>query len=389
MSGVEKPRILIFIGGLRAGGKERRLIELLTYLKARNLFEILVVMTKTEIHYTEFFNLNIEYKIINKKLKKKDLMVFWQFYKICRQYNPHIIHSWGRMQSLYTIPAIIGQNKTLVNSQITGAPTRLNSWTVNRLIDVINFRFSKVVLANSKKGFEIFKPPLSKRKLILNGINLARFENLPPVDEMKKKYGIITSHVVIMVASFSPAKDYNLFINVALKVTGIRDDVSFIGVGGYDKNDLEYRRICKLSAEHPRIRLQGEIQDAEALVNACSIGVLFSTNGEGTSNAILEYMALGKPVIATNAGGTGELIRNGENGYLIGEETVDEISDFILELIDDTEKARLFGAISKKRIRDEFSIDTMGKEFVAVYNDALAYEYGSEGLGRAILTNKT
>ncbi|RZJ91250.1 MAG: group 1 glycosyl transferase, partial [Chryseobacterium sp.] len=54
-----KPRLLVFIGNLRAGGKERRLVELLNYLSKRDTLEIMVVMTKNEIHYPEFLDLNI------------------------------------------------------------------------------------------------------------------------------------------------------------------------------------------------------------------------------------------------------------------------------------------------------------------------------------------
>src|SRR5688572_22728633 len=258
---IEKPRILIFIGSLRSGGKERRLIELLSYLKARNSFRILVVMTKNEIHYSEFYNLNIEYRIIRKAWKKNDVTVFFQFYRICNQYNPDIIHTWGRMQTLYAVPVVLMQKTHLLNGQITGAPPEIKTLTLNRLIDAINFRFSHIILANSRKGFDVFKPPYNKRKLILNGINLSRFENLPPTADVKKKYKITTPYTVIMLASFSPAKDYHLFLKVARMVTGLREDISFIGVGGYDGNDLEYQRMCKLSEAYPRIIFQGEIRD--------------------------------------------------------------------------------------------------------------------------------
>jgi glycosyltransferase involved in cell wall biosynthesis len=370
--GVEKPRILIFIGSLRSGGKERRLIELLSYLKVRDDFQVLVVMTRNEIHYKEFFNLNIDYQVIRKKWKKNDFTVFFQFYKVCRQFNPDIIHSWGRTQSFYSIPVVIGQKRRLVNSQITGAPPRLKNWTVNRLIDVINFRFSKVVLANSKQGLDVFKPPLSKQKIIYNGLNPGRFENLPPATEMLRKYNILTLHAVVMVASFSPAKDYELFFRVAEYVTSIRNNISFIGVGGCDKDDQMFQRMSALSAGNERIIFQRQIQDVEALVNACTIGVLFSTNGEGTSNAILEYMALGKPVIANDAGGTRELIRHGKNGYLLTNETTEEIGRWIIDLIDDSEKRKAFGTMSKQRVQEEFSLETMGKAFEQVYNETLS-----------------
>ncbi|MHA4843652.1 glycosyltransferase family 4 protein [Flavitalea antarctica] len=386
---IEKPRILIFIGSLRAGGKERRLIELLSYLKARNSFRILVVMTKNEIHYSEFYNLNIEYRIIRKKWRKNAITVFIQFYKICKEFNPDIIHTWGRMQSLYAVPAVIMKNTPMVNGQITSAPAEINNLTLNRLIDLINFRFSHIILANSRKGFDAFKPPFNKRKLILNGLNLSRFENLPPTTAIKTKYKITTPYTVIMLASFSPAKDYDLFFKLARMVTGLRDDISFIGVGGYDGNDSEYQRMCKLSEDFPRIIFQSEIRDPEALVNACTIGVLFSTNGEGTSNSILEYMALGKPVLATDAGGNSELIRNGNNGYLIGTETVSEICNLIIGLIDDPEKARLFGERSKRKIHEEFSSDVMGKAFEKVYMDALVDGTVIREIRQSVLTQKT
>src|SRR5687768_13027399 len=108
MFGIEKPRIQIFIGSLRSGGKERRLIELLSYLTTKDVFEILVVMTTDEIHYNDFYKLNINYKIIRKKWKSYDPTVFYQFYKISRQFDPHIIHDWGQMQALYSIPVVIG-----------------------------------------------------------------------------------------------------------------------------------------------------------------------------------------------------------------------------------------------------------------------------------------
>ena len=367
-----KPRILVFIGTLRSGGKERRLVELLTYLKAKDRFEILVVMTRNEIHYKEFFNLKIDYKIIERTWEKNDVTVFSKFYKICRRFDPHVIHTWGRMQTFYSIPAVIGQKKRLVNSQITGAPLRLKTFTVNRIIDLINFRFSAIVLANSKQGLESFKPPQRKQKIILNGINPARFENLPDSGEILRKYGISTLHTVVMIASFSPSKDYNLFINVARQVTSVRNDISFIGVGGCDKDDSVYQRMKTLSAGNEQIIFHRQIKDVEALVNACSIGVLFSTDGEGTSNSILEYMALGKPVIANNGGGTGELIRHGENGYLVTKETPEEIAEWIIDLIDDTKKSKTFGAVSKARVREEYSSERMGEAFETIYNEALA-----------------
>jgi glycosyltransferase involved in cell wall biosynthesis len=372
MESITKTRILIFIGSLRSGGKERRLIELLTYFKKKTDFEFSVVLTKDEIHYQNFYTLGIPYQVIKKIRKKKDPTVFYQFYRVCKQFRPHLIHTWGRMQSFYTLPAVAWQKIPLVNSQITGAPVRKIKWSVFNLVDKLNFYFSRIVLSNSKAGIESFNPPVNKSRVIYNGINLNRFHNLPDVQQVKAKYRIHTPYAVLMVASFTPYKDYDLFFKVANRVTKLRDDITFIGAGGYEKSDAEYRRMQELSSQNPRILFQERINDVEALVNACTIGVLFSVNGEGISNSIIEYMSLSKPVIASAAGGTKEIIRNNENGYLIINETEEEISDLIIGLINDREKYEAFGKLSKRIIEESFTLDRMGEAFEKVYEDALA-----------------
>jgi len=106
----------------------------------------------------------------------------------------------------------------------------------------------------------------------------------------------------------------------------------------------------------------------EALVNACDIGVLFSPYGEGISNAILEYMALSKPVIAYDSGGTREVIKNGENGFLIKEEDDEQISKIIIELIDNYKLRKKLGENGRKKIEEYFNIQKMGKEYMNIYN---------------------
>jgi glycosyltransferase involved in cell wall biosynthesis len=372
MSGpTNKIRILFFIGSLCAGGKERRLIELLTYLKSKDHFEFLVVVTKDDVHYPAFHQLNIPYLVIKKEWKNNDPSVFYQFYKICKQFRPDLIHSWGRMQSLYTLPAIIRLKIPLINSQITSAPPKVNKRSVFYLLDQVIFKFSTVILANSKAGIKSFNPPREKSKVIYNGLNLNRFLNLPPQEEVKSKYNIRTPFTVVMTASFSPNKNYDLFYRLAEQVTQLRDDITFIGVGGCIKDNLEHKRILKLSKNNERILFPGRIHDVEALVNACDIGVLFSPNGEGISNAILEYMALGKPVIANDSGGNKEIVHHNRNGFLIINQKVEEISALVLGLINDKQKRQEFADNSRQVIRESFSLDKMGQAFEQVYEEVL------------------
>jgi Glycosyltransferase len=367
-------RIVFFIGSLKGGGKERRLIELLTYLTRRGGYELMVVVTEPVVHYSAFHELNILYRVISKNRQTANLTVFSQFYKICREFKPHIIHTWGRMQTLYALPAVIGQGIPLVNGQITSAPPGMPRWSFKRIIDWLNFKCSTVILSNSRAGIEAYRPPGRKVKIIYNGINLSRFENLPAPEEVRKKYGITTPHAVLMVASFTKNKDYNLFFKIAEQVTSKRDDITFIAAGDSCDDGSVVRRLDDMLSHNGRIVLTGRIADVEALVNSCTIGVLFSNtavHGEGISNSILEYMCLRRPVIANDAGGTREIVHHNVNGYLVTSQSDTEISGMILSLIDNPEKCRAFGQAGRKIIEEQFALDKMGRAFEETYKQVL------------------
>jgi glycosyltransferase involved in cell wall biosynthesis len=357
-------RIVFFIGSLRSGGKERRLVELLTYLQDNNNFQLYVIVTNDDIHYSSFKKLNVSYIVMKKAFKKFDFTVIYKFYKLCKSIKPDIINTWGTMQTFYAIPTVLRFKIRLINSQITSAPPGTSKINI---YNHINFKYSDVILSNSKAGLISFNPPPEKSKVIYNGLNLARFENLIPPEEIRSRLSITKPYLVVMTASFTANKNYNLFFKIAKYICAKRDDVTFIAVGRFG-DDL-YMKSFQISEESTSIIMTGEIDYVESVVNACHVGVLFSPNGEGISNAILEYMALGKPVIANDAGGTNELITNNENGYLIKEETVEEIADLINKLLNNKELRVRLGESNIKKIEQNFTLDRMGKAFIEVYNE--------------------
>src|SRR4051812_23339053 len=106
----QKIRILFFIGSIKGGGKERRLIELLTYLIEKGGYELMVVVTDPVVHYPDFYKLRINYHVIRKKWERNDFTVFFKFFRICKQFRPHLVHTWGRVQTFYSLPAVIVQS---------------------------------------------------------------------------------------------------------------------------------------------------------------------------------------------------------------------------------------------------------------------------------------
>ena len=368
-------KILFFIGSLGNGGKERRLVELLTYLKEKKDYEVVLLLAFNQIDYPQFYNLNIDYIDLQKKTNSKDVSLFFKIHHIIKQYKPDIIHTWGSMQTFYMIPSAIIQHIPLINSQITDAPPKLRFSLFTRFVNACNFKFASIILANSKAGLRAYGMHTSpKSKVIYNGLNLNRFTNLPNPKSIKEKYHIQTEYAVVMSASFSPNKDYQRFYKVASYVTSKNKNITFIGVGAIVNNNPNYDRLVKLAKGNNQILFPGRISEVEALVNACDIGVLFSTQGEGISNAILEYMALGKTVIVDECGGTPEYINEGENGFFTTNRNIEEVGNLIIDLINKPEERKRIGDNAIKTIQAMFTLEHMGSEIENIYKKLLKYK---------------
>lgn len=148
--------------------------------------------------------------------------------------------------------------------------------------------------------------------------------------EVRKKFNLFKEKVVGMVATFSDFKDYETFISAARMTLQKRNDVTFLAIG--DGKNLEMCRKMARGSLSDKIIFLGRQRDVESIVNIFDVGVLLTnikTHVEGISNSIMEYMALGKPVVATNGGGTPELVIDGETGYLIPQKSEESLIEKI------------------------------------------------------------
>ena len=354
-------KILFYIESLRAGGKERRLVELIKGLKKYPDIEMELVLTREDIHYTEIFDTGIKIHYTVRKGIKKDPRLFWKFYKIARQFKPDIIHVWGNMVAVYAIPAKVLLGIPMVNNQITNAPLKVKGGLLSHKI---TFIFSDKIIANSYAGIKAYKVPKEKSSVIYNGFDFDRVNSLKKEELVRKSFNIKTNYIVGMVASFSKTKDYKTYIEAALKVLSTRSDVTFLCVG--DGESDEYKVLIPKKWK-PYFLFLGKQKNVESVMNICHIGVL-STFSEGISNTILEFMALGKPVIATGKGGTKEIIDNGNNGIHIEAGNPKLLSKKIDILLGDSDLRKNMGMHAQKTVMEKFSMERMVSLFVKEYN---------------------
>jgi len=354
-------KIIFLIESIKSRGRERQFVELLSYLKDKPEYDLRVIIMSEEIHYTKFLTLNIQYQVIKRKWTKKDPTVFYKFFNALSKFRPDIIHVWGNMVAIYSIPYKLFNNTPLINFQIQTAPSKVGKGLLSHRL---TFPFSDIIVANSAAGLKAFKAPENKSIVIFNGFSFERINNLKKPDIIKKRLNIKTRFVVGMVAAFHDTKDYRTFINAANQVINIRKDITFIGIGQGDRTI--YKRMIYPDNSENILLLEAQ-QDVESIMNICDIGVL-STFTEGISNSIVEFMALGKPVIATNGGGTKEIVIQGETGFLIATENPNTLAKKILLLIENPELREKMGQKGNKRIKENFSIDVMGRKFDELHN---------------------
>lgn len=362
-------KVLFFIDSLGTGGKERRLVELMKQLKAGSDVQFELVLMNSEIHFKEVFDFGIKIHYLIRKTKK-DISVFKKLYALCKDYKPDFLHCWDSMTAVYSVPVCKLLHIKLVNGMITDAPIRQNLANKRWLRARLTFPFSDAIIGNSFAGLEAYHAPKSKSICIHNGFNFDRLKGIEDPESVRSKFNIAANYVVLMVGAFEARKDYEAYIEAAKLVCDKRSDVEFLAVGEGENFDRISQKINPSYSQH--IKLVGNQLNVESIINVSDICVLmtnYKVHREGISNSILEYMAMGKAVIASLGGGTNEIIENNKTGFLINPSSPLELSEKIEVLVNDVELRRRMGVAGKQRIEDHFSINSMVNKFIKVYKN--------------------
>lgn len=362
-------KVLFFIESLRAGGKERRLTEIIKGLQESKLADVELVLTRNEVHYTEIQDLNVPIHIIERKHLKKDPRPMFAFFKLVRQLKPDLIHTWGTMLAAFAIPSKLILGVPLVNSEITDAPLFPTRLVFRKFV---TFKFADVVLGNTQAGLNAYNAPSEKSKVIYNGFDDSRLTDLKPEDAIRDELKLKPYPIVAMIATYGNKKDHKTFIGAAKLVLESEKYTYFIAIGDGDNTELIKGIPENLQN---RILLLSKRTEVENYINASSIGVLLTdvkNHGEGISNALLEFAALSKPLIGTDNGGTAEIIEHGTNGYLVKPYDEADTAARILELLRNMEKRESMGKAARKTVEFKFGVERMITEMFRVYENTLS-----------------
>ena len=320
-----------------------------------------------DVHFKEVFELNVRIHYIIRSAKK-DLSSFKKFYDLCKEVKPDIVHCWDSMTAVYAAPVCKLLHITLVNGMVIDSPSQQNIFNKHWLRARLTFPFSRVIVGNSKAGLKAYKSPLTKCICIPNGFNFKRTSDLIPSSAIRDQLDADGKILIGMVASFATNKDYPTFFKSAQQLLNKRKDIVFIAIG--NNTDSEESRNLISEDNMKYFRLLGKRSGIESFVNAFDICVL-ATFTEGISNSILEYMALGKPVIATSGGGTDEIVDDNITGFLVQPQNPEELEIKMELLANDVQMRERMGKNGTERILEYFTIDAMIRSYITLYENLL------------------
>lgn len=360
-----KRGVLILTDVLHSEGAENVMVNIAIRLKESNCYTPIICATRYGGVLEERLKKN-GIKCI--KLNRKHRLEFYKFYhlkSLIESDNVKLIHShkmgsnfWGvllgALWRLPTVSHIHGQVYNWTNFVINYFIGRLSS----KLITVSNFE---------KKGLLTQNISPIKIVTIYNGLDPSRFQ-IKPNPDLKIKLGLEPSaHVVGISAALRKEKKHETFLLAAREILKQRKDVNFLILGeGIRKSELE-SLASELGIRNNCI-FTGFVKNIPEILSIIDIGVLTSER-EGLPLTLLEYMASSKPIVSTNVGGVGEVIKEGVNGFLVAHGDYKKLADRINLLLDNKSLALILGNNGLSILKERFSEDIMISKIVDLYDE--------------------
>ncbi len=295
--------------------------------------------------------------------------------KYIRQHAVQIVHTYSFYGNVFAVPPGRLAAPVVVASIRDRGPYLTD---MQKRVQRHVCRFADCVLVNAEavKTWLVgdgYDP--SQIVVIPNGVDLARFT---PTDgaAVRRSLGVPgNTRLVAVVSRLSHLKGIEDFLEAAAIVAAARDDVRFVIVG--EPSPVKNRGyLDELAAHADRLGISGHViftglrSDVPALLSAVDVSVMPSHN-EALSNVLLESMAAGAAVVATDVGGTSEAMSSGVNGLLVKPGHPASMAAAISRLLDEPAFARWLGARARQTIVDRFSLDRMVSATEALYDRLL------------------
>ena len=375
---MSKIKIFLFIDSFMVGGMHKQMLYLFKNIDKKKFLPIICVLSDHGNLKKDYYNSGCKIYSLNWKFTG-DLSPVYSLMKVLYKESPDIVFITEAVNFLYYRIAKFFYFNNIVH---VGSFRALTFWKghLNKYYNYIDiilskwfYNFSDIIVVNSmamKLNYEkILKIKKSNPIKVIYNASDFNFTSKPNSQILKDKLGIDSHFVITQVARLDPWKDFETLKSdiEILKFKGFRLKLLLVG-GGVLKENIQKILIDKKLTND--IILTGETNNAHQYINISDICVL-SSNGEGFSNSILEYMYHSKAVVASDVGGNVELIGNNKYGRLFKKGSVDDLCIKLEELLDNSELRNHLGVLCNKHIRDLCDINKYINDYEELFKNEL------------------
>ncbi|HJU44104.1 MAG TPA: glycosyltransferase [Vicinamibacterales bacterium] len=356
-------------------GAEVQLATALSYLAARPDVAVNAVLFNDGRLANELRRLGIDVTVIDER-RHNAIQIVRLLTRVITDHRVDFVHTHRYKDTILGIIAARLAGVPHVVRTMHGLPEPMSGWSrlkygMYETLDRAMLRcFADRVIAVSHRVAATliaaaFRPSLVTT--VHNGIDVQTVHATRSRDEMRRELGLTASTVVFGTAGrLTAVKGHDTFLHAARLILDREPGATFIIAGGGPLED-ELMALASALGIAPACRFLGARHDIHDVMAAMDVFVLPSLN-EGLPMAILEAMAMSRPVVASDVGGLREVIRHGHTGLLVPPANAPALAAAALELARDGELAGRMAAQAKRVVEERFNRERNGAAVVDLYH---------------------
>lgn len=348
-------RVFFYIPTLNAGGAEKQCALLASALKRDFGHDVSIILDRGECVKTTNRAILDSAGVATVGLPRGRIKSLFSLYKLFSHNRDAVLFT------LLTRPNFVGGFVARVaglKNVYGGIRCGAFPWWKFCLELVANRVLDKETIFNSRRAYNFFCGRGFKRakcRVISNAF-------LPYPVGRRSSDGFIT---ISTVGRFTPEKDYDTWLRVAKVVKNSCDRVRFL-IEGCGKGEPEVRHLISVLGLQKDVTLLPGDFDVNEVLAQTDIYLSTSTS-EGVSNAILEAMNAGLPVVATDVGDNNIMIEEERSGFILGVRAVEGLSAAVVRLAHDASRRMAFGQRAREILAERYSI----RQVVRLYHNAI------------------
>lgn len=368
-------KVLHLISGGDTGGAKTHVISLVKGLE--KYADVKIICFIEDAFYREAIEAGLNIEVFKQK-KRYDMSVISRLKEEILKEDYDIIHCHGARANFIAMFLKSRVNKPFITTvhsdyklDFKDNPYKKIVYTAINSTALKKFDYYIAISSNFKRM--LIDRGFDEHKIFTayNGIDMESKIDFVEKDEFLKRYGIDgrDKTIVGIAARLDLVKDHDTFIKAAYKVLENRKDVIFLIAG----KGNEEKRLISMVEElgiSQYVYFLGYVKDAYSFFNAIDINVLTSVS-ESFPYVILEGARLKKPIISTDVGGIGDLIKNGHNGWLINVGDADALSRCINSFLEDKNRIKILGENLYETVKSGFSSQKMALDHFEIYEKIL------------------